>query len=155
MNDEHWRTWTRLFLSLLAADEPDQLTWLGERELETCLVVDDVEFACLIAEGLTDRGAFEPENLRDLQALGRRVGEIDADRRTAQWADALATDPAWEDVRTLARRFLVTLLGDWRQPLPRPVRPHGAAPPPAAGPPTRGEGPDVTGAGSEEGGVRQ
>ncbi|MEV4679555.1 hypothetical protein [Streptomyces kurssanovii] len=137
MNDEHWRTWTRLLLSLLAADRRDQLTWLGERELTTDLVVDDVEFACLIGKGLTDRGAFGPENLRDLQAVGRRVAEIDADGRTAQWADALATDPAWDSVRDLARRFLVTLLGDWRQPLPRPVRPHAAPPCESTGAPAR------------------
>ena len=124
MDDEHWRTWTRLFLTLLAADLPDQLAWLGERRLETETAVGDVEFTCRIAEGLTERGAFEPAKLRDLQAIGRRVGEIDAGSHTVQWAEALATDPAWDDVRTLARRFLVTLLGDWRQPLPRPVGPH-------------------------------
>jgi hypothetical protein len=123
MDDAHWRDWTCRLLTLLAADLPDQLAWLGERRLETVSAVEDVAFACRMAEGLTERGVFEPANLRDLQAVGRRVAEIDAGRHSVQWAGALAADPVWEDVRTFARRFLVTLLGDWRRPLPRPVRP--------------------------------
>ncbi|OIK07723.1 DUF2397 family protein [Streptomyces monashensis] len=39
-------------------------------------------------------------------------------------ANSLATDPAWDDIRSLARQFLLTKPGDWRQPLPRPVRPR-------------------------------
>ncbi|MFJ5998750.1 hypothetical protein [Streptomyces sp. NPDC092370] len=68
-------------------------------------------------------GAFEPEDLRRLRAIDRRLGEIDAVCRVGLWANALATDPAWDDIRALARHFLLTALGDWRQPLPRPVRP--------------------------------
>ncbi|MFJ9417730.1 hypothetical protein ACIRPT_26715 [Streptomyces sp. NPDC101227] len=124
LGDARLRTWTLRFMALLAADTQDQLAWLGERELETDSVIEEAELLCRISEGLTERGAFEPKNLRDLQAIGRRLGEIDAACRTSLWANALATDPAWDEIRSLARQFLLPVLGDWRQPLPRPVRLH-------------------------------
>ncbi|MEV6954214.1 hypothetical protein [Streptomyces sp. NPDC051183] len=125
LGDVHLRTWTLYFMALLAADTQDQLAWLGDRELETKDVVEEVELLCRVSEGLTESGAFEPEDLRGLRAIGRRLGEIDATCRVGFWDNALATDPAWDDIRFLARRFLLTRLGDWRQPLPRPrpVRP--------------------------------
>ncbi|MEU1472815.1 hypothetical protein ABZ434_31945 [Streptomyces sp. NPDC005761] len=124
LGDAHLRIWTLRFMALLAADTQDQHVWLGERELETKDVVEEVELLCRVSEGLAERGAFEPKDLRDLRAIGRRLGEIDAACRVGLWANALATDPAWDDIRPLARRFLLTTLGDWRQPLPRPVRPY-------------------------------
>ncbi|MER7666436.1 hypothetical protein [Streptomyces sp. NPDC096193] len=124
LGDARLRTWTLRFMALLAADPQGQLAWLGERDLETKDVVEEVELLCRISEGLAERGVFEPKNLRDLRAVGRRLGEIDATGRVGLWGNALATDPAWDDVRSLARQFLLTRLGDWRQPLPRPVRPH-------------------------------
>jgi hypothetical protein len=123
LGDAHLRTWTLRFIALLAADTRNQLAWLGGRELETKDVVEEVELLCRVCEGLADRGAFESEDLRRLRAIGRRLGEIDAVCRVGLWANALATDPAWDDIRALARHFLLTALGDWRQPLPRPVRP--------------------------------
>ncbi|MGW7370226.1 hypothetical protein ACWGI8_44150 [Streptomyces sp. NPDC054841] len=124
LGDANLHTWTLRWMALLAADTRDQLSWLGERELETESVVEEVELLCRISEGLAERGAFEPKNLRDLQAIGRRLGEIDAGCRAGLWANALTKDPAWNEVRPLARQFLLSTLGDWRQPLPRPVRPH-------------------------------
>ncbi|MFD9516178.1 hypothetical protein [Streptomyces sp. NPDC059979] len=124
LGDVRLRTWTLRFMALLAADTRGQLAWLGERELETKDVVEEVELLCRVSEGLAERGVFEPEDLRALRAIGCRLGEIDATCRVGLWDDALTTDPAWEDVRSLARQFLLTRLGDWRQPLPRPVRPH-------------------------------
>lgn len=124
LGDAHLRTWTLRFMALLAADAQDQLAWLSERELETESVVEEVELLCRISEGLAERGAFEPENLRALQAIGRRLAGIDAACRTDLWGNALANDPAWAEVRPLARRFLLAALGDWRQPLPAPVRRH-------------------------------
>ncbi|MEU6669315.1 hypothetical protein [Streptomyces sp. NPDC046727] len=124
VGDARLRTWTLRFMALLAADTQDQLAWLGERELETESVVEEAELLCRVSEGLAERGTFEPRNLRDLHDIGHRLGEIDATCRTGLWADALATDPAWSEIRPLARQFLLATLGDWRQPLPRPVRPH-------------------------------
>ncbi|MER5757834.1 hypothetical protein [Streptomyces sp. NPDC002082] len=124
LGDAHLHTWTLRLMALLAADPQDQLAWLGERELDTKDVVEEVELLCRVSEGLAERGTFEPDELRDLRAMGRRLGEIDANCRVGLWDNALATDPAWDDVRSLARQFLLTSLGDWRQPLPRPVRPH-------------------------------
>ena len=121
LGDAHLRTWTLRLMALLAADGQDQLAWLGERELETESVIEEVELFCRISVGLAKRGAFEPKNLRDLQDIGRRLGGIDAACRADLWANALATDPAWDEVRPLARQFLLATLGDWRQPLPRPV----------------------------------
>ncbi|MFJ4836946.1 hypothetical protein [Streptomyces sp. NPDC088746] len=124
LGDANLRTWVLRFTALLAADAPDQLAWLRERELETKDVVDELELLCRISEGLAERGAFAPQDLRSFRAMGRRLGEIDTARRTGLWADALSADPAWSEIRDLARQVLLTTLGDWRQPLPRPVRPH-------------------------------
>ncbi|MFJ9825242.1 hypothetical protein ACIRSU_12840 [Streptomyces sp. NPDC101160] len=122
-------------MALLAADTQDQLAWLGESELDTKDVVEEVELLCRVAEGLAERGAFGPEDLRTLRAIGCRLGEIDAACRVGLWDNALATDSAWGHIRSLARQSLVTRLGDWRQP-PRPVRPptgdHGAVQAPSA-----------------------
>ncbi len=113
-------------MALLAADVQDQLAWLGECQLETESVIDEVELLCRISEGLAEREAFESADLSGLQAIGRRLSEIDAACRAGTWDNALATDPAWDDVRPLARQFLLATLGDWRQPLPRPVLPHSS-----------------------------
>jgi hypothetical protein len=123
LGDAHLRTWTLRFMALLSADSHDQLAWLGERGPETKDVVEEVELICRVSEELAERGAFGPADLRNLQAIGRRLGEIDAGCRAGLWANALATDPAWDDIRSLARQVLLTRLGDWRQPLPRPFRP--------------------------------
>ncbi|MGW8768192.1 hypothetical protein ACWGN5_37595 [Streptomyces sp. NPDC055815] len=123
--DAHVRHATLLWMSLLAADARDQLSWLGERELETEPVVEEVELFCRMSEGFAERGVLDPGQLRDLQAVGRRLGEIDATGRAGLWGDALASDTAWDDIRLLARQYLVSTLGDWRQPLPGSrSRPH-------------------------------
>ncbi|MFJ7127326.1 hypothetical protein [Streptomyces sp. NPDC098101] len=124
LGDAYLHTWTLRFMALLAADTQDQLVWLGEHELETKDIVEEVELLCRVSEGLAERGAFELEDLRGLRAIGRRLGEIDGTCRVGLWGNALATDPAWDDIRFLARRFLLASLGDWRQPLPRPVHSH-------------------------------
>ncbi|MER6186601.1 hypothetical protein [Streptomyces sp. NPDC001652] len=112
-------------MTLVAADAQDQLAWLGERELETKSIVEEVELFCRVAEGLAERGVYEPQELRDLRVIGRHLGAIDAASRTGLWADALAAaDPAWGEIRLLARQFLLTTLGDWRQPMPRPMHPR-------------------------------
>ncbi|MFJ9945704.1 hypothetical protein [Streptomyces erythrochromogenes] len=123
-NDRHWRTWTLRFLALLAADLPEQQAWLGERRLTVHTAVEEAEFACSIAEGLTGRAVFTPGHLRTLQAIARRTGALDATARTTRWADSLAADPAWDDVRTLARGFLHTLPDDRPWPLPRRIPPN-------------------------------
>ncbi|WP_329034949.1 hypothetical protein OHT61_03505 [Streptomyces sp. NBC_00178] len=124
LGDANLRTWTLRFMALLAADTHHQLAWLGGRELETKDVVEEAELLCRVSEGLAESGAFEPKDLRALRAVGRRLVGIDATSRIGPWANALATDPAWNDIRSLARHFLLTTLGDRRQPLPRPARPH-------------------------------
>lgn len=123
LNDEHLRAWALRFMALLAADPQDQLAWLDGRELDTKDVIEEAELVCRISMGIAERGAFGCEELSDLRSIGRRLGEIDATSRAGLWDSALATDPAWEDIRSLSRRILLTSLGDWRQPLPRLVPP--------------------------------
>ncbi|MFF9342890.1 MULTISPECIES: hypothetical protein [unclassified Streptomyces] len=122
LGDAHLRTWTLRFMALLAADAQDQLAWAGARGIETKDVAEEAELLCRVAEGVSERGVFEPMELRGLRAVHRRLGEIDTACRVGPWADALATDPAWDDIRALVRRFPLTGPGDWRRPLPRPVR---------------------------------
>ncbi|MGW5733297.1 MULTISPECIES: hypothetical protein [Streptomyces] len=121
LGDANLRTWTLRLMALLAADAQDQLAWLGERGLKTRDVVDEVRLLCRLAEGLARRGALGTTDLDGLRALDRRLGEIDAAGRSGPWGTALTTDPAWDDIRALARRLLHAWLGDWRQPLPRPA----------------------------------
>ncbi|KIF05474.1 hypothetical protein PL81_12995 [Streptomyces sp. RSD-27] len=117
--DARIRTWTLRLMTLLAADVQDQIAWVGERRVETADVVEEAELLCRVCEGLAERGVLEPEEIRDLRPVGRRLAEIDATARTGFWADALTTtEPAWNDVRLRSRQFLLTTLGAWRQPLP-------------------------------------
>lgn len=124
LGDTNLRTWTLRFMALLAADVQNQIAWLGERELGTADVVEEAELLCRVSEGLSERGVFEPADLCGLRAIGHRLGEIDTACRVGLWANSLTTEPAWDDIRSLTRQFLLTKLGDWRQPLPRPARPH-------------------------------
>ncbi|MEU6841817.1 hypothetical protein ABZ930_08100 [Streptomyces sp. NPDC046716] len=125
LGDVQLRAWTLRWMALLAADIRDQLAWLGEQEVETKDVFEEVELLCRISEGLAERGVFESKDLGDLRAVSRRVGEIDAASRVGLWADSLATEPVWDELRTLIRHFLLSTLGDWHQPLPRTPRAPG------------------------------
>ncbi|SDK18213.1 hypothetical protein [Streptomyces indicus] len=118
LGDAQLRRQTLLWLSLLAADTDAQLAWLDGRDVDTADVVEEGGLYCRISEELTRRGCFRPEDLRGLQALAARLAQLDDPARTGPWAAALAT-PAWDEVRQLARKALVTTLGDWHQPLPR------------------------------------
>ncbi|WP_458248725.1 hypothetical protein [Streptomyces sp. MAI_2237] len=122
--DAHLRVWTLRITALLAAGVQDQLAWLGKREWDTGSVVEEVELLCRVSEGLTERGFFEPGHQRHLQALGRSLAEIGTTRRAGLWSEALLTDPAWSEIRTHARQFLLATLGDWHQPLPRASEPR-------------------------------
>ncbi|QGV78046.1 hypothetical protein [Streptomyces ficellus] len=142
LGDAYLRTWTLRLMALLAADIQDQLAWPGGRELKTKDVVEEVELLCRVSEELAERSAFDSKALRPLRVIGRRLGEIDGTCRAGLWTNALATDPAWDDIRRLARHVLLTTLGDWRQPLPRPAaRPRATTEPvqaPLTTPPPEG-----------------
>ncbi|MFF7381668.1 hypothetical protein [Streptomyces griseoluteus] len=118
LGDVQLRAWALRFMTLLAADPGDQLAWLGEQAVETGSVVEEVLLLCRSWEGLVERGAGERATLGDARAIGRRLGDVADAPHTGLWAHALATEPVWGDVRSLARQFLRTELGDWRQPLP-------------------------------------
>ncbi|MEU6383902.1 hypothetical protein ABZ847_10090 [Streptomyces bauhiniae] len=118
LGDAHLRTWALRFMTLLAADAGDQLAWLGRQAVETGSVVEEVLLLCRTWERLVERGLGEPATLADARAVGRRLGEIGDTPHTGLWADELAVEPMWGEVRRLARQFLLTELGDWRQPLP-------------------------------------
>ncbi|RZU45988.1 hypothetical protein EV284_0638 [Streptomyces sp. BK022] len=118
LGDARTRTWALRFMTLLAADPVDQLAWLGGQAVETGAVVEEVLLLCRVWEGLVARGAGEPGTLSDAEDIVRLLRDIADVPHTGLWADELTTDPVWDDVRSPARRFLVTELGDWRQPLP-------------------------------------
>lgn len=121
LGDARMRTWALRFMSLLAADLDDQLAWLGEQAVEADSAVEEVLLLCRIWEGLVERAVGQAGTLADVRAIGRRLGEVEDAPHTGLWADELAVEPVWGDIRGLARQFLLTELGDWRQPLP-PVR---------------------------------
>ncbi|MBT2369312.1 hypothetical protein J7E88_29415 [Streptomyces sp. ISL-10] len=121
---DYWERWIAKLLAILAADASDQLAWANEHQVRTVNVANGVEFILRLAEEMAERGALEPEALRDLKAIDRLFGEMDVRGRAGRWADALTADVAWGEVRTLARRILVARLGDWRQPLPHRVPPQ-------------------------------
>ncbi|MFF6903850.1 hypothetical protein [Streptomyces hydrogenans] len=123
LGETHLRTWALRMMAPLAADPLDQLAWMGEREMETKDLVEEAELLCRVFEAHAEHEALEPEDLRNLRAIDRRLGKIDATCHAGLWGNALTADPAWDDIRSLTRRFLHTMRGDWRQPLPRPVHP--------------------------------
>ncbi|MET7614239.1 hypothetical protein [Streptomyces seoulensis] len=114
--DAHLRTWALRFMTLLAADLDDQLAWLGEQAVEAESAVEEVLLLCRIWEGLVERGLGEPGTLREVRAIGRRLAEAEDAPRTGLWADELAVEPVWGDVRSLAARFLRAEAGDRRDP---------------------------------------
>ncbi|MFF2012799.1 hypothetical protein ACFVWY_27500 [Streptomyces sp. NPDC058195] len=124
LGDVHLRTLTLRWMTLLAADPQDQIAWSVEYAGETEPIAEEARFFCRVGEGLAERGVLEPAILRDLETIGRRLDGITAAGRTGLWSDALAADPAWDGIRPVARQLLLAALGDWRQPLPRPARPH-------------------------------
>ncbi|MFD4543052.1 hypothetical protein [Streptomyces bauhiniae] len=121
LGDAHMRSWALRFLTLLAADLDDQLAWLGAQAVGADSAVGEALLLCRIWEGLVERGVGEPGTLREVEAIGRRLDEVENTPHTGLWADELAVEPVWDDIRARARQFLLTELGDWRQPLP-PVR---------------------------------
>ncbi|MYV37471.1 hypothetical protein GT030_13940 [Streptomyces sp. SID1328] len=118
LGDAHLRTWALRFMTLLAAGPEDQLAWLGEQAVETGSVVEEVLLLCRTWEGLVERGVGEQATLRVARAISHRLDDFADAPHTGLWADELAVEPVWGDVRSLARQFLRTELGDWRQPLP-------------------------------------
>ncbi|MEU3760073.1 hypothetical protein [Streptomyces albogriseolus] len=101
-----------------------QMAWANEHQVRAAAVVEEVEFSLHLAEGMAERGTFESAALHDLKAIGRLVGEMGICGHSCRWADTLAADPAWGEMRTLARQILVARLGTWRQPLPHRVLPQ-------------------------------
>ncbi|MGP3685980.1 hypothetical protein ACTVZO_14920 [Streptomyces sp. IBSNAI002] len=121
---DYWQRWVARLLAVLAADAEAQLTWADEHGVKNAPVADDVRFVLHLAEGMAQRGSLAPEALRDLRAVGRLLDEAGVLGRTGLWAESLAAEPAWNEVRTLARRILVAREGDWRRPLPQRVPPQ-------------------------------
>jgi hypothetical protein len=123
-DNDYWRRWIARLLAVLAADPAEQLAWAGEHQVRTAAVANDVEFILHLAEGMVERGTFEPEALLDLKTIERLFDEMDASSRAGRWADALAADVIWSEVRAVARQILIARLGEWRLPLPRRVPPQ-------------------------------
>ncbi|MEU8773463.1 hypothetical protein [Streptomyces sp. NPDC048606] len=112
---------TLVWMGLLATEAHDQIAWLGEREVDTKELIEEVELYCRACIRVGEAEVPEPEGWHHLRAVNRRLGEIDAAHRVGPWHAALTTDPAWNDIRSLAQRFLVTRLGDWSHLRRRPA----------------------------------
>ncbi|MFB7292899.1 hypothetical protein [Actinacidiphila glaucinigra] len=121
---DYWHRWIARLLAILAADPADQVTWSSEHKVRTAALADDVEFILHLAEGMAERGTLQPEALQDLKTIDRLFDEMDVRGRAGRWADAVTADVTWNEVRTLARRILVTQLGEWHLPLPLRVPPQ-------------------------------
>ncbi|MFI8385973.1 hypothetical protein [Streptomyces sp. NPDC085540] len=121
---EHWERWVAKLLGVLAADAPDQLAWAGEHGVKSAALAEDVDFVLHLSQGMQERGTLAPEALRDLRAISRLLAEADVLGRAGPWAGSLTAEPAWNEVRTLARQVLVAREGDWRRPLPHRVPPQ-------------------------------
>ncbi|MFD3465186.1 hypothetical protein ACFWWM_02215 [Streptomyces sp. NPDC058682] len=121
---DYWERWIARLLAVLAANAPDQLAWAGEHGVKSAALAEDVDFVLHLAQGMQERGTLAAEALRDLRAIGRLLAEADIRGRAGPWAGSLTAEPAWSEVRTLARQVLVAREGDWRRPLPHRVPPQ-------------------------------
>ncbi|KOG52654.1 hypothetical protein ADK75_15755 [Streptomyces virginiae] len=119
-----WERWIARLMAVFAADAADQLAWAGEHGVKSVPVTDDADFVLHLAEGMAQRGTLAPQALQDLRAIGRLLDEADVRGRAGLWAESLTAEPAWNEVRPLARRILVAREGDWRRPLPHRVPPQ-------------------------------
>ncbi|MER7760624.1 hypothetical protein [Streptomyces sp. NPDC097619] len=128
LGDAKVRTWAMSLMVLLAAEREDQLLWLDRRGVETNDLLDEVRLLCRVSAALPPQGAFEPEVVSRLRAVERRLDDIDPARRTGAWDTALSEDPAWDEIRLLAREVLITQSGDWWRPLPGAAQPRTDAP---------------------------
>ncbi len=121
---DHWERWIARLLAVLAADAGAQLTWADAHGVKSVPVVEDVRFVLHLAEGMAERETLAPEALRELRTIGRLLDGADVFGRAGLWAESLTAEPAWNEVRTLARRILVAREGDRRRPLPHRVPPQ-------------------------------
>ncbi|MFF2821312.1 hypothetical protein ACFVT9_38040 [Kitasatospora cineracea] len=75
-DSDYWERWIMPLLAFLAADTPDQVAWSSKHQMRTAAVAEEVQFSLRLAEGMTDRGAFEPAALQDLKAIGQLCGDV-------------------------------------------------------------------------------
>ncbi|MBD0695447.1 hypothetical protein [Streptomyces sp. CBMA123] len=123
-DSDYWERWIAPLLAFLAADTPDQITWSGKHRVRAAAVAEEIEFSLHLAEGMSDRGTLEPAALQDLRTIGRLCGEVAHRGHVGRWEDAVHVDPAWDEIRALARRILIDRLGTWSRPLPSRVLPQ-------------------------------
>jgi hypothetical protein len=124
LDNGQWERWITSLLALLAADAHDQITWSTQHEARTAAVAEDVEFSLQLAKAMTNRGALDAAVLRDLEKIGHLSGKAAQGTHVSRWADAVQAEPAWEEIRALARRILIDHLGTWSRPLPHHVLPQ-------------------------------
>lgn len=113
--DSRRRRWLIQLLAVLSADPAEQLAWAAEHEVMTEAIVLDLDLVLRLAESL------DPEAVPDLRAIDLVFGEMNVRDHPGRWVDTLAADTRWDEVRTTARRALVRMRGEWRQPLPTRV----------------------------------
>ncbi|MEU6610177.1 hypothetical protein ABZ922_34890 [Streptomyces shenzhenensis] len=106
-------------LTVLAADAQTQAAWLAKHGIVTDEIALDFDHAFGMAEALVDEGQLGHGVLPDLREIDTVLGEMSGAENAGRWTRAaLSVDDGWSQTRRLARRVLVTELGEWQQPLP-------------------------------------
>ncbi len=105
---------------MLAADATSQVAWLAEHDVGPDEIALDFDHAFGMAEALVEEGELGPGVLPDLREIDAVLSEMSGAENAGRWTtDALSVDEGWIQTRRLARRALVTELGEWQQSLPQ------------------------------------
>ncbi|MGQ4477826.1 hypothetical protein [Streptomyces sp. SAS_276] len=105
-------------LAVLAADSADQLAWIDKHKVVADELALDFDDAFRLVADLHQEEFLDTDALGKLQLIDAVLEEMSGRGNAERWSrEALATDAGWRQVRTLARDLLVSLQGDWRQPL--------------------------------------
>jgi hypothetical protein len=124
LDSDYWERWITPLLAFLAADTPDQTAWSRTHQVRTAAVAEEVKFSLHLAVGMKDRGSLDAAALANLKAIGQLCDGVIQRGDLGRWEEAVQVDPAWNEIRTLARQILIDRLSTWDQPLPRRVLPR-------------------------------
>ncbi|RVU27673.1 hypothetical protein EOT10_05035 [Streptomyces antnestii] len=124
MESPEVESWYRFLIGSLAvvAARPDELitSWLDAHRFDIDDVVLDFECAVGPLVHLVEVGRVTEEIASLLRRITAAFDELSRAENAGRWTDeALATDPAWAEVRDLARRSLHGLTGQRQVPLPQ------------------------------------
>ncbi|MEU5211534.1 hypothetical protein [Streptomyces sp. NPDC020742] len=106
-------------LTVLAAAPAEQVAWMERHDVEADDLAIGFDHDYQLVPTMVAGEFLDPSAVPDLRAIDGVLDAMSGPENAARWTtDALATDPGWSRVRTLARQVLVCLNGDWRLPMP-------------------------------------